>query len=374
MSINLPGRHLESVKSVTEKDREDLEQCFDVDIIAQSFIRESRDVGDLHGTLTLYYEDKKRNPDKIPIPKIIAKIETEEAVFQGIDRRNRDVDIFLDILDNECTFGIMVARGDLGGELGIAKVPNIQERLLDYANRVGKPAIVATQMLESMRKSPVPTRAEAEDVWSAIKQGADAVMLSGETANGLYPINSVEKMKEIIEGTNIDAELYRRKFQEEFVFGGIGPKESLPEYAVDVIGYAIVMMAKGAKSAFITTYATKGWSATRISRFRPDSPTRILALTVKPQVARILRLIYGVCPILLMCNYKEPDDLPREQQQVIDMFRYTIDWIIKNSSPEAVDKLGKNWRDRFIVATLAHKKPEWWDVTRALLVFKPVPE
>ena len=153
-SVNLPeGRIVSIEEAITKKDREDLKKCFDVDVVAQSFVRQAEDVGDLKGALTSYYADESSCGLKYPVPKIIAKIETKEAV-----------DDFLNILENNNTFGVMIARGDLGGELGIARVPSIQEKLLDVANRVGKPAIVATQMLESMRESPVPTRAEAEDV------------------------------------------------------------------------------------------------------------------------------------------------------------------------------------------------------------------
>jgi pyruvate kinase len=369
-SINLPGIKLRSVESITEKDKNDLKQCFDVDIIAQSFVRNFRDVGHLNNLLSDYYSNKSQ------IPKIIAKIENEEAVHKGRDKRGREVDNFLDILEEESTFSIMIGRGDLGGELGIEKVPKIQERLIDYANRVGKPIIVATQMLESMRKNPVPTRAEAEDIYSAIKQGADTVMLSGETANGDYPIEAVKRMGMIIDQTEIDHESYRRKFCDDFVYGGIYKKGTLPEYAVDVVGYPLVTMANGAKSPFIITFATKAWSATRISRFRPNDPTHILALTVKPQIARVLRFLYKVCPVLLTKNNKYPDDLPREREKVIKLFKDVIDqltslWKERQGSDSVVTKqLGEDWKDRFIVATLAHQKPERWDVVRALMVFK----
>lgn len=371
-SINLPGIKLRSIESITGKDRNDLKQCFDVDIIAQSFVRNFRDVGRLNNLLSDYYSNKPE------IPRIIAKIENEEAVSQGRDRRGREVDHFLDILEEESTFGIMVARGDLGGELGIEKVPKIQERLIDYANRVGKPIIVATQMLESMRKNPVPTRAEAEDIYSAIKQGADTVMLSGETANGDYPIEAVERMKGIIAETEIDPESYRRKFRGDFVYGGIYPKETLPEYAVDVVGYPLVTMAEGAKSPFIITYATKAWSATRISRFRPNDPTHILALTVRPQIARILRFLNKVCPALLRKKDTHAEDLPREREKVIELFKSVIKQVTgkweerkgSDSASAVTDKLGEDWRERFFVGTLAHQKPEWWDVVRALMVFK----
>ncbi len=366
-SINLPDVKLKSIESITEKDSGDLRKCFDVDIIAQSFVRNFLDVVRLDNILSNLYSNDSQ------IPRIIAKIETKEAVFQGFSKKGHAVDTFLDILEEKSTFGIMIGRGDLGGELGIEKVPKIQARLIDYANRVGKPIIVATQMLESMRKNPVPTRAEAEDIYSAIKQGADAVMLSGETANGDYPIKTVKAMRKIIEETEVDPESYRRKFLGDFVYGGIYPKGTLPKYAVDVVGYPIVTMAIGAKSPFILTYATKAWSATRISRFRPDDPTFILALTVKPQTARALRFLYKVCPILIGRNDEQPEDLPRQRGEVIDLFKYVIRWVKKQLSkkPSAVlEKLGDDWENRFFVGTLAHQKPEWWDVERALMVFK----
>jgi pyruvate kinase len=370
-SINLPDQPLRSVNSaITDQDREDLGERFDVDIVAESFVRDPTDVGTLSVILDGHYRD---DPSYLR-PQIVAKIETAEAVRRGVDPgTGTERDIFLEILRAPATFGVMIARGDLGGELGIAKVPALQERLLNYANRMGKPAIVATQMLESMTDSPVPTRAEAEDIWSAVMEGADAVMLSGETANGRYPQPAVKKMYEILSEAKLNPESYRLKFEGDFVFGRLRPLGSLPQFAVDVIGYAIVSTAEGAKSPFIVTYATKGWSAARISRFRPKEPIRILALTLQPRIARILRLLYGVCPVLLTRNDDSGGDLPRDQGDALRLTRYVINEVTSRSKRFS-DALDSDWRTRFSVATLAEEKPEVdWDKSRALLVFQPGP-
>ncbi len=144
---------------------------------------------------------------------------------------------------------------------------------------------------------------------------------------------------------------------------------------MDVVGYPIVTMANEAKSPFILTYATKAWSAARISRFRPNDPTHILALTVRPQVARVMRFLYKVCPVLLTKNNEQPTDLPRERDDVIELFRSVIkkivaDWIDKQSERAVIKRLEEDWENRFFVGTIAHQKPEWWDVVRALMVFK----
>ncbi|MEO0073496.1 MAG: pyruvate kinase [candidate division WOR-3 bacterium] len=364
-SVNLPDHHLTTVSSITDKDRDDLAQCFDVDLIAQSFVRSAADVAELGRLLRRLYSSRRHNPEGLPTPKIIAKIETAEAVS-----RQGDHDTFLEILEEESTFGVMVARGDLGGELGLARVPAVQERLLNFANRVGKPAIVATQMLETMIDNPVPVRAEMEDIWSAIREGADAVMLSGETAKGRFPRRAVRQMSEVIDQTRLDTKLYRLRFEDDFVYGGTRPAGTPPEKAVDVVGYAITTIAEGAMSPFIITYATKGWSATRIARFRPRYPIRIIALPTTPQTARILRLLHAVCPVLLTSRDRTSSDLPRERTAVIELSRYIIRTLLRRSRVFA-RWLEPGWQSRFIVATLADRRPEHdWDKARDLIVFR----
>lgn len=364
-SVNLPDHHLTTVNSITAKDREDLRQCFDVDLVAQSFVRSAQDVARLDRLLRRLYSDRQHNPRQLPVPKIIAKIETAEAVSQC-----KGHDTFLEILEEESTFGVMVARGDLGGELGLARVPAVQQRLLNFANRVGKPAIVATQMLETMIDNPVPVRAEMEDIWSAVREGADAVMLSGETAKGKFPLQAVRQMREVTDQTKLDTRLYRLRFENDFVYGGTRPRGTLPTKAVDVVGYAITTIAEGAMSPFIVTYATKGWSATRIARFRPREPIRIIALTLSPQSARILRLLHAVCPILLANPDRSVTDLPRERSAVIELSRYAIRTLLRRSRAFA-RWLEPGWQSRFIVATLADRRPDReWDKARDLIVFR----
>jgi pyruvate kinase len=368
-SVNLPRKHLVTVDSVTRKDEEDLSQCFDVDLVGQSFVRSADDVGDLHQTLKLNYEDASRNRDRRPTPRIIAKIETAEAV-QGIANAESRDNAFLAILEHEHTFGVMVARGDLGSELDVARVPAIQELLLDYANRVGKPAIVATQMLETMMTNPVPVRAEVEDIWSAVREGADAVMLSGETAGGEFPVRAVQQMRDVLGQTRLDTDAYRRKFKGDFVYGGTRPDGTPPANAVDVVGYAIVTIAEESRSPFIITYATQGRSAARIARFRPKDRTPILALTLGPQTARILRLLYSVCPVLLKRGNVDIQNLPRERRGVIELARHVIGRLVA-LNPDLPARLGRDWEERFMVATLADEEPEYnWDEARDVVIFR----
>lgn len=261
--MNLPGVKV-SAPALTEKDVEDLAFCVEheVDFIALSFVRRPEDVWELKNRL---YQAKSDI-------QVIAKIEKPEAV-----------DNFSAIL--EAADGIMVARGDLGVEMPPEKVPLIQKRIIRECNEVGKPVITATQMLESMIGNPRPTRAETSDVANAILDGTDAVMLSGETAAGQYPVEAVTLMARVAHDVESDPNL------REMVFHTISETRgyrSLPE----AIGQAACQVAKSLSTTGILAFTQTGSTAALVAKFRPSVP--IFAVTPSPRVRRRLALYAGI--------------------------------------------------------------------------------
>ena len=257
--INLPGVKV-SAPSLTEKDLADLDFCLwtDVDYLALSFVRTHEDVEQIK---RIIYSAGKDIP-------VVAKIEKPEAL------RN-----FKKIL--KVTDAVMVARGDLGVEIQAEKVPLIQKKIIMACNQAGKPVITATQMLESMITNPRPTRAETSDVANAIIDGTDAVMLSGETASGAYPVAAVETMARIA----LDVEL-----------AGLGsshdaPAQLTPSIA-QAVGEAACRAAASLKAKAIAVFTHSGSTAALISRFRPPIP--IVAFTNTAQIQRKLSLFWGV--------------------------------------------------------------------------------
>ena len=262
--INLPGVAL-STPALTEKDRADLVvgQDLGVDFVALSFVRSAADCREARALLGA--------------TPLLAKIEKPEAVEQ-IDEILGEVD------------GIMVARGDLGVEVGAAEVPLLQKTLIEQANRRGLLVITATEMLDSMRHRPRPTRAEASDVANAILDGTDAVMLSGETAVGQYPLQSVETMAQIIVKTEASP-----RFR-----SGVRAldKASLPYPEIThAIARAAVIASRESNASTILCFTESGKSALLTSEYRPEGP--ILALTESPRVYRRLALHWGVTPLLI---------------------------------------------------------------------------
>jgi pyruvate kinase len=289
--LNLPNRGKLEAPILVENDKKSLNEGFDIDLIAQSFVRNHTDVAELQGYL-----------DGTPLRNkpIIAKIETPSAVG--------DIDAILQIRD---IFGVMVARGDLGVLADYTEIPQLQEKLINSANRVGKPVIVATQMLESMVERPRPWRPEVQDISTAIKEGADALMLSEETAIGKFPKETVSVMAAVInKNMPIDDKEYVKKFKGKYAV----PNPGRP---IDVLGFAICEVANEAGSPFILSYATTGISATLISRFRPKMP--VITITNKQDTARKLCLLYNVYPVLV--NEKE---LPREPRKFIKFLREIV--------------------------------------------------
>ena len=266
-SINVPGAELH-LPSLTAKDKEDILFAIenDFDFIAASFVRKPKDILDIRH---LMEQNGKHDIN------IIAKIENGEGVTN-----------FEDIL--RVSDGIMIARGDLGVEIPAAQVPAVQKRFIHQCYSAGKISITATQMLDSMIRNPRPTRAEVSDVANAIYDGTSAVMLSGETANGKYPIEALRMMVDITRQTEgaID---YWKNLQ--------GAKPSMMPSVANAISHATCTTAMDLDAKAIITITHAGKTARLVSRFRPACP--IVATTVFPKVQRQLNLSWGVCPILV---------------------------------------------------------------------------
>lgn len=275
--VNVPGTDL-SMDYLSEKDKADLIWGAenDVDFIAASFVREAADVIAIRDLL------KAHGGEKI---QIIAKIENEQGV--------RNIDSILEAAD-----GIMVARGDMGVEIPCEEVPVVQKNLIKKANQAGKIVVTATQMLDSMIKNPRPTRAEATDVANAIYDGTVAIMLSGETAAGAYPVEALKTMVKIAERTEKDIN-YRRRFFEN-------DRKANPD-VTDAICHATCTTALDLKAKAIISVTKSGRSAKMVSRYKPDCD--IVACAMDEKVCRQLNLAWGVTPLLL-----------DEQKEVFDLF------------------------------------------------------
>lgn len=262
--VNVPGAEL-SMPFISEVDREDI--LFGIktgfDFLAASFVRckedilEVRKILDEHGAKT----------------KIIAKIEN----MQGI----RNLNEILEVSD-----GIMVARGDMGVEIPLEEVPVIQKKMIKRAVAMGKHVITATQMLESMTKNPRPTRAEATDVANAIYDGTTAIMLSGETANGAYPVEAVRTMARIAERAELDIDYASRLNRLEF---------KRENNITNAISHATCTTAMELKAAAIITVTMSGFTAEMLARYKPTCP--IIACSIEPHVCRQANLLWGVRPL-----------------------------------------------------------------------------
>ena len=259
-SINIPNTKI-MLPALTDKDIEDIVFGIenDIDFVAASFIRCKEDIKNIREVL------KKYDGEDV---HIISKIENR----QGVD----NIDEIIASSD-----GIMVARGDLGVEIMAQEVPLVQKNIIRKCNEVGKVVITATQMLDSMIRNARPTRAEVGDVANAIYDGSDAVMLSGETAAGKYPIDSVEMMCGI-------AKLTDESIKEIKKFSG-------DINITNTIGYSSVSMAETLNAKAIITPTTSGYTARTVSKFRPQCP--IYAVTYEDRVVNQLSLSYGVTPI-----------------------------------------------------------------------------
>ncbi len=266
--VNLPGVNL-SMSSLTQKDIADLEFAIrkNVDYVALSFVRTAEDLMEITSRIRAMESDAG----------VIAKIEKPEAV-----------DVIDDIIEE--ANGVMVARGDLGIEIASEKVPLVQKRIIEKSRQAGKPVITATQMLDSMIHHARPTRAESSDVANAVFDGTDAVMLSGETAMGDYPVESVRTMDRICR--SIEENSSR-------IFGSLEYRK--PEWkakqVIESIAYATVMLSDNVDARAISTITHSGSTARRIAKFRPGVP--VVAFTESEVVYRQLSLVWGVYPVII---------------------------------------------------------------------------
>ena len=278
--INVPGAVL-SMPYISDVDRADIEFGAEngFDFIAASFARTKEDILEVRRILDVKGSDTK----------IIAKIEN----MQGI----QNVEEILEVAD-----GIMVARGDMGVEIPLEEVPVLQKRLIKLANAKGKIVITATQMLESMIKNPRPTRAETTDIANAIFDGTTAIMLSGETAGGAYPVEAVKTMARIAETAEIAIDNRGRM-----------DKMGHPNVAdiTQSISHATCSIAMDLKAAAIITVTISGFTAAKVANYKPDC--QIIACTISPRVCRQMNLLWGVTPVLL-----------KEAQSESELFRNSI--------------------------------------------------
>ena len=268
-SVNIPGLSL-NFPLITEKDKADItfgvEQGFDM--IAASFIRKAEDVLAIKNLL------KELNAPNVGV---IAKIENQEGV--------NNFDSILDVVD-----GIMVARGDLGVEVPMEKVPSIQKMFIDKCNKKGKIVIVATQMLESMTNSPRPTRAEVNDVANAVYDGATCVMLSGEVAAGKFPVECVKMMHQITKTVENEIDYWER-------FCKIDDTSLIENKKNLIVGHVLCELAMQTKAKAIFSLSAGGHTPLAISSFKPACP--IYAITPNESTARKLSAVWNVTPILV---------------------------------------------------------------------------
>ena len=264
--VNVPGVHL-SMPYMSQRDKDDIifgiEQGFD--FIAASFVRTAQDVYEIRNLLNEYDSNIR----------IIAKIENREGV--------NNIDSILAAAD-----AVMVARGDLGVEIDFTELPGIQKTIIDRSFSFGKPIVTATQMLDSMIVNPRPTRAEISDVANAIYDGTSAIMLSGETAAGAYPVEALKTMSAIAERTE----------QEGFHLRGRTMDSNPGKISVsDATAHAACLTARDVNAAAIVTVSESGTTARLLSKYRPQQP--IIACVMREQVQRQLSLSWGITPLMM---------------------------------------------------------------------------
>ena len=274
--VNFPHSNLK-ISAITEKDKKDL--IFgaknEVDIVAISFVNNEEDI----------LKAKKILNENKANPWVIAKIETKKAV--------ENIDEILEVAD-----GVMVARGDLGIEVGIEKVPVIQKKIIRRANKLKKPVITATQMLLSMVNSPFPTRAEVSDVANAVMDGSDGVMLSDETTVGKYPIKAVEVLKKVIIETQSIYPYYKKYEIEDS----------------DAIAASVADLCKGIEPKAIVSFTSSGTTVKSIAKYRPKPP--IIAVTHSRKTSRKLKIVWGVEKIIELPKIKNPEKLIEKFKEI----------------------------------------------------------
>ncbi len=284
--VNVPDVDL-SMPYISDKDREDILFGIsqDVDFIAASFVQKKEDILQLRRLL------EKNGGSDI---KIIAKIENAQGVT--------NIDDIIEVSD-----GIMVARGDMGVEIPYEEVPVIQKKIIKKVYRTGKQVITATQMLESMIKNPRPTRAETTDVANAVYDGTSAIMLSGETAAGSYPVEAVKTMVRIAKRTEQDVD-YRKRFYQS--------ARETDTYITNAICHASCTTALDLNAKAIVTVTKSGTSARMLAKYRPESD--IISCATTEKVCRQLSLTWGVTPIVI-----------KEEKEVFNLFDKAIQAAVK---------------------------------------------
>jgi pyruvate kinase len=307
--VNLPGVKLR-ITTLTEKDRADAELALELqlDYLALSFIRRAEDVSVLRQFLmdrASIPEQRKVGQNPNLIPGLVAKIEKPEALD--------DLDAIVHASD-----AVMVARGDLGVEIAPERVPLAQKAIIHLCNHRGKPVITATQMLQSMITAPRPTRAEASDVANAILDGSDAVMLSGETSIGQYPVEAVRIMAKIattVENSSVFP--YNQLLDVE-------PDEYLTEQALisHAISRATVSLANAAHASVILSSTESGRTARMVARHRPQTP--LLGITPFDATARRLQMIWGVVPLVVIPFYHTDEMIETMVQTAVKQGYATI--------------------------------------------------
>lgn len=292
--VNIPDVDL-SMPYISDKDREDILFGISqgIDFIAASFVQKKEDILLLRRLL-----EKNGGADI----KIISKIENKQGVS--------NIDEIIDVSD-----GIMVARGDMGVEIPYEEVPVIQKKIIKKVYQAGKHVITATQMLESMIKNPRPTRAETTDVANAVYDGTSAVMLSGETAAGAYPVEAVRTMVRIAERTEQDVD-YRKRFYQS--------KRQADADVTNAICHATCTTALDLNAKAIVTVTKSGKSARMLSQYRPESD--IISCATTERVCRQLSLAWGITPLVI-----------REEKEVFHLFDKAIQAAVKMKLLEAGD-------------------------------------
>jgi len=268
--VNFPKTKL-NISAITKKDEADIEfgAKNGVDIVALSFVQNKKDILKAKQIMAKYNFN----------PFIVSKIETGEAITN-----------LKEIL--EVSNGAMVARGDLGAEFGVTKLPRIQKHIIQTANEMTKPVITATQMLTSMKYNPYPTRAEVSDIANAVYDGTDAVMLSDETTVGKFPVQAVEVLHDTIKDVEKDYPYF---------------KNFIPNGESDAVSKSTVELAKNLDKEAIVPFTTSGASALTLSKYRPKQSIYVVSHSIETH--RKLNLVWGVRPLFIMKPVKNPTKL-----------------------------------------------------------------
>jgi pyruvate kinase len=285
--VNFPKTKLK-ISAITQKDREDIAfgSKNDIDIVALSFVQNSEDILSAKAIMKAYNF----------APFIVSKIETGEAI--------KNLNDILELSD-----GVMVARGDLGAEFGVTKLPRIQKHIINIANEMNKPSIIATQMLTTMKDHPFPTRAEVSDIANAVYDGTDAVMLSDETTVGKFPIEAVEVLHDTIKDVERDYPYF---------------KSFNTQNKADAVSKSAVELAKNLDKEALVSFTMSGMSAQTLSKYRPKQS--IYAITHTVETHRRLSLVWGVHPLFVMERVQNPSKLIYDfVKRILAEERVTID-------------------------------------------------